>query len=469
MLNVYIPSSCVESVIPVIKKIECVSTVAFNVIHKPCDLSSVRSANVRFLGTDLWVKTPFVYPFCCGGLRNEYPGQYYTAPNVDWIWLSSDFRDFETYLLDSIEKNSYQEVNVFIFKNFTGELARECSALDQQVHIQRATRNYSSKPWENFCNTILTLPEQQWGQFGANTSDWINIITPALSKYVKSQPRVIVDLGCGLGQTARSLALRYPSAQVYGFDSSEPAINVARNRFKLSNLEYKVASIGSPLPFSDKSVDLMISINALMYGASQSFTASESFRVLSQDGLIMHISRTLDSHLFWDFPRSFMGPTNFQLNAFDWISSSNSHGFKTFVHADPLAMTSCASFFYPAKIVSFAEAYTKLLDSEMSVASQTYKPWHSHAYIVHSSYANQSYSSLNSSSFLERTDRCLATILKSTPLLKDAAILAWNFNAGSLELCREAKQFISLNLPRSGAAIETVLVGKLFERNSEGD
>ena len=46
------------------------------------------------------------------------------------------------------------------------------------------------------------------------------------------EPCRILDFGCGTGETTALLAAQFSNAEVYGVDSSEPAIEAARRRFR---------------------------------------------------------------------------------------------------------------------------------------------------------------------------------------------------------------------------------------------
>src|SRR5438046_9978630 len=48
--------------------------------------------------------------------------------------------------------------------------------------------------------------------------------------FVKLQPRVIVDLGCGVGECTRLLHARYPLAKIIAMDSSRAMLAYAKNQ-----------------------------------------------------------------------------------------------------------------------------------------------------------------------------------------------------------------------------------------------
>lgn len=457
-MTIYIPLSLAAPALERIKRLEEKTGVRFAVARGGCDLGSVRSAIVRFSCTSLWIRMPFVFPFSCGSLRNEYPGQYHVAEGIDWIWLSYNFDVFEEYAEEYIAKHRPEGVDVVLFDRMTGRIKQDDSTGEIEARVQRGVLNYNLGLWNQACAAMLEADEKDWGRFAANTVDSYFALAPYLEKYLRVSPRLILDMGCGVGQTARSLALRYPDAQVYGFDSSEAAIEVACHHFRLDNLHFLVGSIGSRLPFPDGSVDLAVSINALAYGANQPATAKEFFRVMHDQGVLIHSSRMLDSHMIWDFPLSFAGPTVFQLNAPDWIAAGERRGFKTMVKACAEMMTPYAGFFSPNKAEDFVEVYSAGIEAEKQGGETKYRPWHSHALMVHAGFMRPNTASLESSAYLDRLDQALASVGACNESLMDAAILGWNVNFARLDACPEAGDFIRLNLPLSGEIVSSVLL-----------
>lgn len=456
-MTIYFPLSLAASALEKIKDVEARTGVRFAVSRGICDLGAVRSAIVRFSGTSLWVRMPFVYPFSCGSLRNEFPGQYHVAEDVDWIWLGRDLDAFVEYVEEYLARHQPERIDVLFFDRMTGRILQDEGTGEIEARLQRGILNYNFPQWQAACAAMLEAEEKDWGPLAPNTVDSLPALAPHLDKYVRTAPRLILDLGCGVGQTARSLALRYPRAQVYGIDASEAAIAVARHHFRMDNLQFLVGGIGGRLPFHDATVDLAVSVNALMYGENQTATARELFRVMHGQGVLLHYSRMLESHMFWDFPLSFAGPTIFQINAADWVSAGEQRGFNTIVKASPAMLPNHPGFFHPSKASVFAEAFSTGIAAEKAGGAQVYKPWHSHALMVHAAFLKRSSAGLESAAYLDRLDRALLKAGECNPHLMDAAILGWHASFASLDVCPEALDFLRLNLPDSGETIFTVL------------
>ncbi|MGO1184196.1 MAG: methyltransferase domain-containing protein [Micrococcaceae bacterium] len=80
------------------------------------------------------------------------------------------------------------------------------------------------------------------------------------------RPRVVIDLGCGPGTMTRTLAERWPDAEVIGLDSSEDMVLAARRMQSEDpqapkNLRFEHANASEWMP--DASVDVVVS-NAML-------------------------------------------------------------------------------------------------------------------------------------------------------------------------------------------------------------
>jgi len=67
-----------------------------------------------------------------------------------------------------------------------------------------------------------------------------------LSRVAATQPRRVLDVGCGPGNSTELLAARYPQAEIIGIDSSPEMIAAARKR--LPSAEFRVADIQNYVP-----------------------------------------------------------------------------------------------------------------------------------------------------------------------------------------------------------------------------
>jgi malonyl-CoA O-methyltransferase len=101
---------------------------------------------------------------------------------------------------------------------------------------------------------------------------------------VTLQPQVIVDLGCGVGDSTVLLKNRYPDAKIIAMDSSIAMLSYAKHQHKQKADWLHVAIDNLPLP--EHSVD-MIWVNLLLPWCAELEIVREWRRILRPDGLFM--------------------------------------------------------------------------------------------------------------------------------------------------------------------------------------
>jgi ubiquinone/menaquinone biosynthesis C-methylase UbiE len=73
-----------------------------------------------------------------------------------------------------------------------------------------------------------------------------------------SAVRDILDFGCGIGNTTRAIAARFPEARTTGYDASAESIAVAEHMSASKRVPLRfVAGSGNDLPFADESFDVV--------------------------------------------------------------------------------------------------------------------------------------------------------------------------------------------------------------------
>lgn len=96
-------------------------------------------------------------------------------------------------------------------------------------------------------------------------------------------PKVIVDAGCGLGELASALALKYPEAKIYAVDISEEMLAHAQQSEKIIYRREDAAKLSLP----NQSVDLICANFLLPWANDADACLREWRRVLSPNGLLM--------------------------------------------------------------------------------------------------------------------------------------------------------------------------------------
>ena len=437
------------------------------------DVTKLACFSLSFEGRRTRTRLPYAFPFLDLGLSNEYSrgaNCLELIPCVDWLLLSRDVSRFVELLGAHAAFTGVKRARLIPFERFTGSLAGgggQGVKTDCPITLKRSVQNYNDPIWSENKKSLLDLPEEDWSRTGiSNIVDFHATFAPDIHRRLRRSPRLILDLGCGLGQTARSLARCYPQAKVVGLDASPDALEVARNKFRLPNLEFRLFDISSPLNFPDQSADLILSVNALMYARNQRDVAKEVFRVLSPEGLVINTCRMEDSHIFWDFPVGLAFPTVCQLHLADWEPEAFARGLSSEVRPEPGLAGFLPDYFRAGVLPHFQklikEHRLELLEKSGGVGP--YRPYMSHALITHQARPSGLGKEPRPTEHpplvvdqLERVDRIVSQLTSYPGKIQDSAILSWALTGGSLSLLPEAVDFLAACLPRSRDIIRTVL------------
>ncbi len=347
-------------------------------------------------------------------------------------------------------------MRVIPYLDLRGPLPQTAKPGEPHLALHKSTGNFNQKTWDETCRRLRALPEERWSEVGiSNTCDLFRVFEPTLNRLSPEQPRLILDLGCGLGQTARTLAQRFPQARVIGLDASPEAIMVATSAFQLPNLTFRVADLSNPLPLAQGSVDLIVSTNALPYARDQRTTARGLFDLLSPRGLLLNHCRSEESHLFWDFPNSALLPDNTQIFLSDWMLPAREAGLATEVHS--ISLGTSAHFYLANPFPIFSEAMDAFAAPRRDASSRPYSPLFSHVLLAHSRLAEPTDTLPLAENHLERLDQVLPHVIGAPEEGQRAALIAWNFLAKRLALAPEALDFLMACLPVSAPVLQHML------------
>lgn len=99
--------------------------------------------------------------------------------------------------------------------------------------------------------------------------------------------RTVLDLGCGCGGIALSLAEDYGAARVVGVDVEAPVLEKARQRAGERGLDDRVEFLRvepGPLPFPDGSFDVFFSKDSMIHIPDKEALFADAFRLLVPGG-----------------------------------------------------------------------------------------------------------------------------------------------------------------------------------------
>lgn len=108
--------------------------------------------------------------------------------------------------------------------------------------------------------------------------------------YMRLEPAVVLDIGCGTGATTAGLLRRYPKATVLALDFALPMLQLARRRGRWLRRPRCVCADLDQLPLADHSVDLVFSNAALQWSADPAAAFEGIARVLKPGGLCLFTS-----------------------------------------------------------------------------------------------------------------------------------------------------------------------------------
>lgn len=428
------------------------------------DLATLRCLNLSLFGSLEHVRAPFAYPFLRPGgfnLERAEPGLH-ELPGVDWLVLGGDPQDLAGLAAQALKAlpGAGQERPVLRIRPFAGldgRLPQAPRPGEPACAVRKSAVNFNQPTWLKTVARLMDLPEARWGEVGiANTADLLHIFDAALERLLTRPPRLVIDLGCGLGQIARSLALRFPEALVVGVDASPEAIAVAGRHFRLPNLRFATVDFSRPLNFAAGGADLIVSTNALPYAQNQLAAARELFGLLAPDGVLLNHCRAEESHLFWDFPRSLLLPTNTQIFLCDWFTAARESGRATELFQVPLGLS---PLYYQAhQEPAFAEPLARHVEAHAHDGPCAYAPWGSHVLLAHAAQASPADESALplEHGHLERLGWVLNAVAEAPRLIRQAAIGAWIHNAAALKALPEALDFFRLAMPHAETVLRAV-------------
>ncbi|WP_160720966.1 methyltransferase domain-containing protein [Bacillus sp. USDA818B3_A] len=169
----------------------------------------------------------------------------------------------------------------------------------------------------------------------------INLTQNILSNEQINNQSVILDAGCGTGQTAAYLYQQY-AAEVYGLEINPIMVEKAKNRFQTLQLPiHLIQGSIEEIPFADNTFDFILSESVLAF-VNKPKAMKEIYRVLKNGGRLlaneMTMNRPLSPHESAEI-MNFYGVDSL-LQEQDWSYLIQSAGFRDIeikVHDLPLS------------------------------------------------------------------------------------------------------------------------------------
>ena len=120
-----------------------------------------------------------------------------------------------------------------------------------------------------------------------NVTEW------GLNNIPDSDPKVILDAGCGGGMCINLLSHIYPDTQITGLDFSSESLKsteMYNENLVTSGRLHTVCSEVSNVPFADGTFDLITAVETYFFWPNQEHDVAELVRVLAPDGILCIVS-----------------------------------------------------------------------------------------------------------------------------------------------------------------------------------
>ena len=105
--------------------------------------------------------------------------------------------------------------------------------------------------------------------------------------YIKLNPALILDLGCGTGTAVKPLHKRYKKSTVLALDMADEMLALTRKKYGMFQRKWLLNADMERLPLKDGCVDLLFSNLALQWSNDLAHSLKEFRRVGRQGGLLM--------------------------------------------------------------------------------------------------------------------------------------------------------------------------------------
>jgi ubiquinone/menaquinone biosynthesis C-methylase UbiE len=189
----------------------------------------------------------------------------------------------------------------------------------------------------------LYVPESRFGNWFLSTDTWTkHVLERALNdldrliKNRKSNYPVVIDVGCGWGQSLRLLTDRFCPQRLIGIDVNPHMLSASAAFAAANNIagEFKQGT-SSDLPLPDNSVDLVFCHQTFHHLIDQVGAVREFYRVLKSGGLLLFAESTRKYINSWIIRLLFRHPMEVQKSAVEYLQMIREAGFEI----DPQAIS----------------------------------------------------------------------------------------------------------------------------------
>jgi ubiquinone/menaquinone biosynthesis C-methylase UbiE len=177
--------------------------------------------------------------------------------------------------------------------------------------------------------------ETRFGVWFLGTQTWTtHVLTRAIKDLERLVPQrrasypVIVDVGCGWGQSFQLLAERFAPQKMIGIDASHEMLDLTAATTRKHGLAVELhRGDSSRLPLADESADLVFCHQTFHHLVHQHAALAEFRRVLKPGGLLLFAESTRAYIHSWMIRLLFRHPMDVQRTAAEYLAMVREGGF----------------------------------------------------------------------------------------------------------------------------------------------
>jgi ubiquinone/menaquinone biosynthesis C-methylase UbiE len=180
------------------------------------------------------------------------------------------------------------------------------------------------------------VPESRFGFWFLGTKTWVkHVLTVAINDLERLVPDrrgtypIILDVGCGQGQSFRLLHDTFLPQRLIGVDIDGRSLQQARTRVGQDNLKVELLqNDGAVLELPDASVTLLFCHQTFHHLVRQEEALKEFYRVLEPGGLLLFAESTRAYISSWIIRLLFRHPMDVQRSAEEYLTMIRNQGFE---------------------------------------------------------------------------------------------------------------------------------------------
>lgn len=178
--------------------------------------------------------------------------------------------------------------------------------------------------------------ESRFGKWFLRSKTWtdrvLDVALDDLERLIENRQEsypVIVDVGCGYGQSLQKLKQRFSPQQLFGLDIDLEMLDATQSEASANNVDAKLVYCSTAdIPLQDNSVDLMFCHQTFHHIIKQEESMQEFYRVLKPGGILLFAESTKRYIHSFIIRLLFRHPMHVQKTAEEYIKLIEKVGFE---------------------------------------------------------------------------------------------------------------------------------------------